>query len=106
MAGNLNFGEIGQPIRYNFGVDISLATPTLILQPEIGFTKEITAGVTIPDSDVTVGDVTFSAGEYVEYTTLSEDDLDYIGRWRYKASLEFSSTDKRQGDFIKFRVLA
>jgi hypothetical protein len=75
------------------------------LQPELGNTKEITTGVTIPDSDVTVGDETLLANEYIEYYTLA-DDLDYVGRWRFKAKLDFSSTDIRQTDFQKFRVLA
>jgi len=43
--GNLNFKEVGQPIRINLGEDISLSTPTLILQPEVGKTKKITKPV-------------------------------------------------------------
>jgi hypothetical protein len=103
--GNLNFKEVGQPIRINLGEDISLSTPALILQPEVGNRKEITTGVTIPAVPVTVGDETLNANEYIEYFTL-EDDLDYIGRWRFKAKLDFSSTDIRQTDYQKFRVLA
>ena len=103
--GNLNHNEIGQPIRINLGEDISLSTPTLILQPEVGKTKNITSGVTVPAVPVTVGDETLLANEYVEYFT-KEDDLDYVGRWRFKAKLDFSSTDIRQTDYQKFRVLA
>ncbi len=103
--GNLNFKEVGQPIRINLGEDISLSTPTLILQPEVGKTKNLTSGVTIPAVDVTVGDETLLANEYVEYFT-KEDDLDYVGRWRFKTKLDFSSTDIRQTDYQKFRVLA
>ena len=103
--GNLNKNEIGQPIRINLGEDISLSTPTLILQPEVGNAKEITTGVTVPAVPVTVGDETLLANEYIEYFTL-EGDLDYIGRWRFKAKLDFSSTDIRQTDYQKFRVLA
>ena len=103
--GNLNINEIGQPIRINFGEDVSLATPTLILQPELGLTKEFTSGVTIPNVDVTIGDETLLANQYLEYFTVAGD-LDYIGRWRNKAKLNFSATDVRQSDFTKFRVLA
>lgn len=103
--GNLNYKEVGQPIRINLGEDISLSTPTLILQPEVGLTKEITTGVTIPNVNITVGDETLLANQYLEYHTKA-DDLDYIGRWRFKAKLNFSSTDIRQTDFQKFRVLA
>ena len=102
--GNLNFKEVGQPIRINLGEDISLSTPTLILQPEVGKTKNITSGVTVPDTDVTVGDETLLANEYIEYLT-KEDELDYVGRWRFKTKLDFSSTDIRQTDYQKFRVL-
>jgi len=102
---NLNFKEVGSIIRVNAGEDISLSTPTLILQPEIGKTKDITDGVTIPAVDVVVDGVTFEANEYIEYAT-KEPDLDYVGRWRKKAKLDFSSTDIRQTDYQKFRVLA
>lgn len=103
--GNLNKNEIGQPIRINLGEDISLATPTLLLLPEVGVLKEITTGVSIPNSNVTVGGETLLAGEYVEYYT-KKNDLDYTGRWKFKCKLEFSSTDIRQTDYQKFKVLA
>ncbi|NRA76698.1 MAG: hypothetical protein HRU18_00700 [Pseudoalteromonas sp.] len=103
--GSLNLNEVGQPIRINLGDDISLSTPTLILQPEIGITKEITSGVTIPAVNITIGDETLLANEYIEYFT-KDGDLDYVGRWRFKAKLDFSSSDIRQTDFQKFRVLA
>ena len=103
--GNLNHNEVGQPIRINLGEDITLATPTLILLPELGNRKDITDGVTIPNTDVTVGDETLLAGEYIEYFTKHKD-LDYTGRWKFKAKLAFSSADIRQTDFQKFRVLA
>ena len=102
---NLNFNEIGSPIRVNVGYDITASTPTLILQPEIGETKLITTGVTIPGVTVETDLETFTSGEYIEYQTI-DGDLDYIGRWRKKAKLDFSSTDIQQNDFTKFRVLA
>ena len=102
---NLNYNEIGSTVRVNLGYDITSSTPTLILEPEIGDAKEITTGVTIPGVTVTTDLETFTAGEYIEYQTI-DGDLDYIGRWRKKAKLEFSSSDIRQNDFKKFRVLA
>jgi hypothetical protein len=101
---NLNFKEIGQVIRVNLGEDISLATPTLVLLPEVGTVKNITDGVTIPAVQVVVGDETFEANEYIEYTTI-KDDLDYVGRWKKKAKLTFSDSDVQQNDYEKFRVL-
>lgn len=103
--GNLNFKEVGQPIRINLGEDISLSTPTLILEPELGLKKEITDGVTIPNVSVTIGTVTLNANEYVEYFTKAED-LDYAGKWRFKAKLDFSLTDIRQTNYQRFTVLA
>lgn len=102
---NLNFKEVGQIIRVNVGEDISTSTPTLILQPEIGIKKEITDGVTIPNVTVETDIETFTADEYIEYTTTLSD-LDYVGRWRKKAKLDFSATNIQQTDYLKFRVLA
>lgn len=102
---NLNFNEIGSIIRVNLGFDITSSTPALLLQPEIGITKEIKEGVTIPASTVITDTETFTAGEYIEYTTV-DGDLDYTGRWKKKAKLEFSSTDIQQNDYRAFRVLS
>jgi hypothetical protein len=102
---NLNFNEIGSAIRVNLWTDITASTPTLILEPEVGLTKEITTGVTIPDVTVETDLETFNAGEYIEYLT-KDGDLDYVGRWRKKAKLDFNSSDIRQNDFKRFRVLA
>lgn len=101
---NLNFNEIGQIIRVNVGKDISASMPTLILRPELGQEKEITTGVTIPNVQVVTDAETFEANEYIEYTTIT-DDLDYVGRWKKKAKLEFSAANIEQTDFVKFRVL-
>ncbi len=101
---NLNLNEIGQIIRVNLGKDISSSTPTLILQPETGLEKQITDGVTIPNVQVITDAETFEANEYIEYTT-QDGDLDYVGRWKKKAKLEFSSSDIQQNNFEKFRVL-
>ena len=103
--GSVNKGEIGQPLRVSIGENISLSTSAIIIaEPEVGITKEFTA--IIPDVDVTVGGVTLNANEYAEYTTLTIDDLDYVGRWRMKLKATFASTDVRQTDYVKFRVLA
>jgi len=101
---NLNFKEVGSIIRVNVGEDISGESPTLILLPEIGNRKEIVDGVTIPAVNVTADGIEYIANEYIEYTTL-KDDLDYAGRWKKKAKIEFSSTLISQTDYVKFRVL-
>ena len=75
------------------------------MQQEQGETKNITTGVTIPNVQVITDAETFEANEYIEYTTIT-DDLDYVGRWKKKAKLEFSTSNIEQTDFVKFRVLA
>jgi len=101
---NLNYNEIGQVIRVNVGKDIIGTIPTLILLPEFGELREITTGVTIPTVDVVESGETYYAGEYIEYTTAACD-LDYVGRWKKKAKIEYSSTNIEQTNFEKFRVL-
>jgi len=102
---DLNKGEIGQPLVVNFGEDISLATAAIIdLEPEVGTLKEFVA--TIPATNFVVdGAILALANEYALYTTLTKDDLDYIGRVRMRAKLTFSSTDERKSNYVKFRVL-
>ena len=101
---NLNVGEIGAIIRVNVGKDITGTMPTLILLPEFGELREITTGVTTPTVEVVEGGDTYYPGEYIEYTTV-ECDLDYVGRWKKKAKVEYSSTNIEQTNFEKFRVL-
>lgn len=103
---DLNKGEIGQPLRVNLGEDISAAIEvTILAQPELGITKDFVA--IVPDVPVTLesGEV-LNANEYMEYTTLNEEDTDYEGRWRMKGKAKFSETDIRQTNYVKFRVLA
>ena len=102
---NLNFDEIGSIIRVNVGYDITGTIPTLMLQPEVGVTKEFIDGVTIPNNTIVTELETFTAGEYIEYTTKTRD-LDYVGRWRKKAKIKVSESDIQQTDYTKFRVLA
>jgi hypothetical protein len=101
---SLNFNEVGEIIRVNVGKDISASTPTLILRPEVGQQKEISTGVTIPNVQVVTDAETFEANEYIQYTTVV-DDLNYVGRWKKKARLDFSPSNIEQTDFVKFRVL-
>lgn len=101
---DLNKGEIGQPLVVNFGEDISLATASIIeFEPELGIKKEFVS--TIPATSLTIKGQTLIANEYVLYTTLTDEDLDYVGRVRMRAKLTFSSTDERKSNYVKFRVL-
>lgn len=101
---DINKGETGQVLIVNLGEDISTASETLIIaQPEFGTTKEFIA--TVPNVAIVVNGETLNANEYAEYTTASEEDLDYAGRWRMKLKATFGPTDVRQTNFVKFRVL-
>ena len=103
---SLNYNEIGQVIRVNVGSDItSAATLTLKLLPQAGKAKEISTGVTAPLVDVTVGEDTYSSGEYIQYTT-QDKDLDFVGLWKKKAVVEFSASNVEQTNYESFRVLA
>ena len=101
---DINKGEIGQALRINLGEDISNATSTIIFaEPEVGTVKEFIA--TVPGAPITVNGVTLNANEYAEYTTLTAEDLDYVGRWRMKLKATFSSAEISQTNYEKFRVL-
>ena len=101
----LNKGEIGQIIRVSFGSDISSALSIkMILQPEAGIKKEFAA--TVGTSTITVDNVEYEADKYAEYTTISTDDLDYVGRWRKKLEVTFTAQNIEQNNYEKFRVLA
>lgn len=100
---NINKGEIGQTLRINLSEDISAASCLIIAQPEYGESKEFVA--TVPATPVVVNGETLNANEYAEYTTTSENDLDYAGKWRMKLKATFSTADVRQTNYVRFRVL-
>ena len=87
----INKGEIGVTISVDFGSDISNAiSALLILEPEVGKAKEFTATIN---------------GQVGSYTTISEEDLNFTGRWRKKLKVTFSNTSVLQSDYEVFRVL-
>lgn len=101
---SLNKNEVGATIYAAFGSDISTATSIkLILEPEIGTAKEFTA--TLGTSNITVDNIDYVANEYSYYTTTTDTDLDYVGRWRKKLEVTFSASSVLQSDYSKFRVL-
>lgn len=99
----LNKGEIGQVIRVNAGTDITSAISIdMKLVPEFGEIKIFTATVGV--GDVEEGNETFTSGEYAEYTTVLDTDLDYAGRWKKRIEVvSINSTLKT--NFESFRVL-
>ena len=116
---SFNAYEYGQIIRANMRQDISAGTAfEMIIQPEQGASKNASQlpnrpngaviatnpDVTVGTVDVTVGDVLYSANQYLEYTT-KENDLSKAGTWRVRGTAVISSTNKIVGDFVRFTVL-
>ncbi len=114
---DLNKWEYGQVLRADIGQDVSTNTGLrFILQPKSGTPENNTrtdnypnaivrtSGVTVGAVDVVVGDVTFSANEYLEYTTLVND-LSISGLWRVKGEADITSTNKVSGDYRNITVL-
>lgn len=97
----MNYLEYGQVIYFNADEDISANTNTLILEPQEGTAKEVSA--TIGGTDITVNGATYTANEYVSYTVVPKD-IDYPGFWRVKLKSKYSSTKELQTDYKKFVV--
>ena len=117
---NLNRFEYGQIVRANIGVDVSTNTGLeFILQPKSGAPINATTvldqplnailrtgsdGVVVGTVNIAIGDETFLANEYLEYTTLP-DDLSISGLWRIKGAAQLSATNKAVGDYRNVTVL-
>ena len=116
----MNQYEYGQVLYANLGQDVSAATAyEFILQPKHGIPTNgnskgnqplnsiVRTGtdVTVGNSNVEVGDETYLANQYIQYT-IKENDLDIVGRWRIKGTATISATNKLIGDFRSITVLA
>jgi hypothetical protein len=117
---SLNTNEYGQVLRANIGQDVSTATGyTFVLQPKVGQSTNTNAtastqpdgavirtgtDVTLGTTDVTVGDETYLANQYVNYT-VKENDLSHSGLWRFKGEATMSTTNKIVGDYKLLTVL-
>lgn len=117
---NFNKYEYGQVIRANLNQDVSTNTGLqIIIQPERGSSENANhvkysdpngaviannPDVTLGTVDIVVGDETYSANEYLEYT-IKPNDLSKSGVWRVKGIATISSTEIITGDYIRFSVL-
>ena len=104
---SLNKSEYGQVVRVNLFEDVSTATDlTFVLQPKVGESLERTAsnGVAIGTSNVDVGDETYLANQYLEYTIL-DGDLTYAGQWRIKGKAKLSATKEVISDYKRITVM-
>lgn len=117
---SFNKYEYGQVIRANLKQDVSINTGLeIIIQPELGSSKNAKRNlddkprgaviannpdVTVGAIDVVVGDETYLANEYLEYT-IKTNDLSKPGIWRVKGSADISPTNRVVGDYSRFTVL-
>ena len=117
---SLNSYEYGQVVRANMKQDISASTVfEMVIQPKQGSSKNASLlnadrpngaiiatnpDVTVGTVDIVVGDETYSANEYLEYT-IKANDLSRPGIWRLRGTAVISSTSKLIGDFVRFTVL-
>ena len=107
MSLQLNQNEYGQVLRVDLGEDISSATDlSFTLQPKFGDSIEKTdlTGVTVGTSNVEVGDSTYLANQYLEYT-IEPTNLDFTGQFRMKGTATLSATNKVVSDFQYITVL-
>lgn len=104
VMANINKNEYGQTVRVNFGQDISAATSyNFILEPQIGDKQEKSTAVA-GTVNVVVGDETYIADQYIEYT-LADGDIDQDGLWRLKGEATISATNKIISDYKTISVL-
>jgi len=104
---DLNVGEYGQVLRINFNADLTTATSYgFTLQPKFGVAieKDNTTGVTIGTSNTQVGENTYLANEFIEYT-IEPEQLKEAGQYRMKADAVFPNGIKLITDFQQFTVL-
>ncbi len=103
-----NKDEYGQLIYANMREDVSEATELkMFLQPKTsvdGEKKEITTGLTVGTTDITVDNNLYLANQYIIYTTI-EGDLDKAGLWRVKGEATLSALRKVINDYKIFTVL-
>ena len=107
MALKLNKSEFGQVLRVNMNDDVSVNTALLFtLQPKFGesITKTDATGVSVGTANVDVGDSTYLANEYLEYT-IESGVLDFSGQFRMKGEATLSATNKIVSDYQYINVL-
>ena len=102
----INVSAYGQKLRTNFGVDISSASVlTVALQPQTTETDSLAKTPTLGTTDTVVGDETYLANQFTEYTVVDGDFDDYIGLWRMKSTALISSV-LTVTNYEYFRVMA
>ncbi len=102
----LNRFEYGNVLRVNFNQNLTTATELgFTLEPKFGESIEKTnqTGVTIGTTNINVGDETYLANEYTEYT-IEENQLENAGQYRMKGYAIFP-IGKVITDFQQFTVL-
>jgi hypothetical protein len=70
------------------------------MQPERGDKVEVTP--VLGTTEIQVGDETFLANRYVSHT-ITSGQLEYVGKWKMKATAKLSSTEVKATKYIFFR---
>jgi len=107
MSLQLNQSEYGQVLRVNFGQDVSSATDlSFTIQPKYGSSIEKTqlSGVSVGTSNTEVGDKTYLANEFIQYT-IEPTNLNFSGEFRMKGKAKLSATNELVSDYEYVQVL-
>ena len=97
----MNYLEYGQTIRANLKTDVSSANSYQInLRPQNGAKIEKVA--TLGTSNITEGDESWIANEYVEYV-IEANILDQVGQWQ-KQGVALFTNSQTIGDYERFTV--
>ena len=99
----MNKDEFGVVIQFDVNEDIDSYTSIMYLKkPSGAVSGELT--VTVGSTTITTEDGdTFTANQYVEYTTV-EGDIDESGWWEAKVRTTFSATKELETDWKRFWV--
>jgi len=104
----MNKNEYGNYIRIDLNLDLSPFTMSIILTSPVPYVIEkiITqsSGLTIGVNDISIGDQTYIAGQYVEYK-IEEGDIFISGNWEIQVKAETINGDEvRFSDLLTFNV--
>jgi hypothetical protein len=101
---NFNVESSRQPIRVNFGLDLTGATGlTMSFRPALG-PEPLPVTPTIGAVDVIVDNVEYKSGEYLEYLTTEGMFREYVGLWQKRAECTLPTGENISTNFDTFLV--
>jgi len=100
----MKVNDYGQYLYIDIGEDISSSlSQSVMLLPPTGDAIEITTHIAIGSSDITVGEYTFLANQYLIYTVQPEV-ITKSGVWQKKGVVKQSSTVEVSSRYVRFTV--